>query len=330
MALDTLGIVQSLHRLQIITYLHVCCTGLLIYDYLLTFADEIRYVWNAPWNLGKILFFLTRYPVFVDTSLTLYREPSWIFSFILAMRVSFQRMIIVGIVIAEVIMTIRVWALWGRTRPVGILLSIIAVASVVASAVAFVKFHSSQTFIPMDTISPHIPGCFPESGNNVVFVDFAVLMGYETIILVMTLIKGFQHFRHGSSSFITTFFRDGVMYFAFLLAISFINVVVLLTQPREYANLLTSLQRSLHSMLSARILLHLRQDSEKSRTIPGAPSELGPIGPLEFAHSAGAPDDVDEVVSRPTRPWNLDDGTWFGNGSQAGPRRTHSDDDDTP
>lgn len=35
---------------------------------------EIRYAWSSPWNLGKVLFFLTRYPVFFDVALMLYRE----------------------------------------------------------------------------------------------------------------------------------------------------------------------------------------------------------------------------------------------------------------
>ncbi len=34
--------------------------------------------------------------------------------------------------------------------------------------------------IAMDDINPAIPGCFPDDGNNVVFVSFTVLMGYET------------------------------------------------------------------------------------------------------------------------------------------------------
>jgi hypothetical protein len=37
-----------------------------VYDYLITFDDEITYVWSSKWNVGKILFLLVRYPVFLD------------------------------------------------------------------------------------------------------------------------------------------------------------------------------------------------------------------------------------------------------------------------
>lgn len=42
------------------------------YDYLLTIIDECHLVWAAPWSFGKVIFFLTRYPAFVDISLMLY------------------------------------------------------------------------------------------------------------------------------------------------------------------------------------------------------------------------------------------------------------------
>ncbi|THU93234.1 hypothetical protein K435DRAFT_799876 [Dendrothele bispora CBS 962.96] len=34
---------------------------LVVYDYLISLDSEVRLVWRAPWNLGKILYLLTRY-----------------------------------------------------------------------------------------------------------------------------------------------------------------------------------------------------------------------------------------------------------------------------
>ncbi|KAL4261440.1 DUF6533 domain-containing protein [Pleurotus pulmonarius] len=321
---DPTKIIQSLGRFQIVTYLHLSCNSLLVYDYLLTFADEVRYVYGAPWNFGKILFYFTRYPVFVDTALTLHHQVGYSLSVqecITLFKIT-GWMIIIGIVIAEVIMTLRVWALWGRTRNFAIFLSILSVATVAGGGVAFFKFHSSQSFIAMDDINPAIPGCFPDDGNNVVFVSFTVLMGYETIIFILTLIKAIQHFRHGSNSFVTTFFQDGIVYFAALLIVSFANVIILLTEPNEYANMLTSIQRALHSILSARILLRLRQESERTRNVPDAPTEIGPVGQLVFAQSQASYAEESIGVSTESqvshhrgRPWDLDDGSWFGNGT---------------
>jgi hypothetical protein len=49
-----------------------------MFDYLLTFRDEVELVWKSRWSTGKLLFFLTRYPVFIDTALVLVRK--WFFS----------------------------------------------------------------------------------------------------------------------------------------------------------------------------------------------------------------------------------------------------------
>ncbi|KAF4574512.1 hypothetical protein EYR36_005854 [Pleurotus pulmonarius] len=301
---DPTKIIQSLGRFQIVTYLHLSCNSLLVYDYLLTFADEVRYVYGAPWNFGKILFYFTRYPVFVDTALTLHHQVGYSLSVqecITLFKIT-GWMIIIGIVIAEVIMTLRVWALWGRTRNFAIFLSILSVATVAGGGVAFFKFHSSQSFIAMDDINSAIPGCFPDDGNNVVFVSFTVLMGYETIIFILTLIKAIQHF------------------------VSFANVIILLTEPNEYANMLTSIQRALHSILSARILLRLRQESERTRNVPDAPTEIGPVGQLVFAQSQASYAEESIGVSTESqvshhrgRPWDLDDGSWFGNGTVSKP-----------
>ena len=45
------------------------------FDWFLTLEAEVKYVWNAPWNLGRILFFGTRYLVFIDEPISLYCKP---------------------------------------------------------------------------------------------------------------------------------------------------------------------------------------------------------------------------------------------------------------
>lgn len=46
------------------------------YDYLLTLPYEIKYMWTQKWSLIKVLFFLTRYPVFFDTVCAIYCEST--------------------------------------------------------------------------------------------------------------------------------------------------------------------------------------------------------------------------------------------------------------
>jgi Family of unknown function (DUF6533) len=44
-----------------------------LYDFLLTLGEEMDLVWETRWNLGKVLFFATRYPPLLDAAMLLYR-----------------------------------------------------------------------------------------------------------------------------------------------------------------------------------------------------------------------------------------------------------------
>ncbi|KAF8873954.1 hypothetical protein BD779DRAFT_280047 [Infundibulicybe gibba] len=53
-------------------YFSVTSVSVLIYDWFLTIDSELAFIWNPKWNLGTLLYFLTRYPTFIDTAVFLY------------------------------------------------------------------------------------------------------------------------------------------------------------------------------------------------------------------------------------------------------------------
>ncbi|KAF8229644.1 hypothetical protein L208DRAFT_158829 [Tricholoma matsutake] len=173
-----------------------------------------------------------------------------------------------GIMWAEAILTLRLWALWGRGRNIGIFIIIISAINATVGVVGFAFLGPFYTFTPMDSISPTIPGCFFSVGSTSFFwVSFAALAGHLTFIFTMMMIKGFQHYRTGmyGTSLVRTFYMDGIIYYLTLQVLSVINLIVILNLSRigpAYINLLISIQRVFHSILSARILLHLRQEAE--------------------------------------------------------------------
>ncbi|KAL4257718.1 hypothetical protein AB1N83_011622 [Pleurotus pulmonarius] len=258
------ALVPILERLQVAKYFAALGNQLLLWDYCLTFSDEVKYIWHEPWRSGKILFLLTRYPAIVESFLTYWNQ--------LGVAVSHATcghlfaitgvMFICEVVIAELILTIRVWALYGRSRRIGLFLSVMAVACCVVTGAVFFKFHTSQEFLKVDEgITVPLPGCYPVGGSNVIVIAYIMLLGYEVAILGLTLFKGFWRSRHQRSSLINGMLQDGVVYFV-VQAASLVNVLIFLTQPHEYANLLTPLQRSLHSILSARMVIRLRQQEQ--------------------------------------------------------------------
>ncbi|KAF4574442.1 hypothetical protein EYR36_005777 [Pleurotus pulmonarius] len=150
-------------------------------------------------------------------------------------------MIIAGIIISEIIMVIRVWALWQFSRVVGALLLVMAILGIGVTSISYVKFSDEISFIDMNAIplSLNLNGCFPAFGSNIVFLAFVSLFVWETLVMVLLLSKGAQHFRHVSRSFLRTVYQDGVLYYGVMVVVSCMNVVILLTWPVEGANLLT-------------------------------------------------------------------------------------------
>ena len=45
---------------------------MILYDHMLTVADEVKFVWHRQWNAVKVLFLLTRYLGFAISLMTLY------------------------------------------------------------------------------------------------------------------------------------------------------------------------------------------------------------------------------------------------------------------
>ncbi|KAG9219426.1 hypothetical protein CCMSSC00406_0005320 [Pleurotus cornucopiae] len=305
---DMQSIIHSLQLMRQSSYIPIASGALLGYDYILTAYDERNLVWRAKWSVGKVLFLLTRYPTFVDVGMAIYHNiapsipPE---TCVLLYNVS-GWMVIIGMIIAEIIMVIRVWALWGNSKIVGAILVVLSIIGVVVTAISYALFSGSLEFIATDTIAPGLIGCLPGRGTNIVFIGYLVLMTYEALVMILLLLKGVQHFRHVSTRFLYAFYQDGIVYYGVLLLISVLNVIVLLTGPRENANLLTTLQRTFHSILSARMLLQLRKSAQRRQFFTETFMSVdGGVSTMMFVDGPGQ-------ATTTVRRRNTEIATWFG------------------
>jgi len=241
-----------------VTYLDIVAAAVLGYDYLLTFSDEVRYFWFSPMSLGKILFFLTRYPVFGETALVLYHQFAVMDPHkcdIVFKTIGYQ--LGTGTLISESILAMRTWVIWHRNPYIAATL-IIGIATFWTPVFYFLA-QSLNSLVFTVAPDPSTPGCFLKSQKNILFVVFIIITSFETLILVLTLIRFIPHYHHKQTSLIKTIYRDGVMNYVYLCILSICNVAVLLSAPHGYTTLLSALQRVIHSVLCGRVLLHLRE-----------------------------------------------------------------------
>ncbi|KAK7682860.1 hypothetical protein QCA50_014246 [Cerrena zonata] len=282
--------IESFQRLRIETYTDVAAAALLVYDYLLTFNVEKSLIWPSRWNIMKVLFLLTRYLPFVDVTLVLFYQLKTNISVETCRATYFPAgwFIVLGIMVAEIILTIRTWAIWGRSKRIGIILGVSALVAIIPTLYIEKVFLDSLVFSPYP--SPATPGCLLTAGNPIIAASFVIVILFETLVLTLTLIKGVQHYRIASGrGFVSVLYRDGVVFYIYLFGISVVNLIVIVAAPRDLANLLAIFQRVMHSLLSARVLMNLREANQREYALAGMQSS--PLQHLSFSQSRSSEED---------------------------------------
>ncbi|KAF8055182.1 hypothetical protein FPV67DRAFT_1680733 [Lyophyllum atratum] len=264
--MDFHSLVVSASRLQTVKYINVASGAVLVFDYFQTFAMEVEFFWTPEWNIGKVLYLFARYTAFFDVPLVIY--------YALASNVSHKTCYqvyavsaystLIGIAFSEAIMILRTYGLWANNRKILIfLLTFLAFIVIPALIILSIFLKSLKYGAPP---LPTVTGCYPTAGSIVLFVDFVLIILLECTIMSLTVWIGVKHFRHSRNRLVYTLYRDGIFFFVYLFLISAGNIVVLVAGPPEYVDLLNTFQRVMHSILSTRIMLHVR-DTARSDTL---------------------------------------------------------------
>jgi len=245
----------------------------------------VKLIWPSRFNLIKFLFFLTRYLPFFDVSLVLYYQLKP-FITVNQCKVTYFPAgwcIVIGIATAEIILVVRTWAIWGRTRKMGLILAAACLVAIVPVLYVENVFLKSLVFSPYPNRAT--PGCLLTAGSPIIAISFVIIIVFETFLLILTLIKGIQHYRvAGSRGFVTVLYRDGILFYFYLLGFSIVNLIVIIAAPRDLADILATLQRVLHSSLSARVLMNLREARLRELDQLTLSTDT-PLRHLTFAHT---------------------------------------------
>jgi hypothetical protein len=242
--------------------LTVASTAVLIYDCCITFGLEVELIWKAKFSLVTVLYLLSRYLAIFATSVTMYfyfgpAPPTSVCTIL--DRVSAWSLLIC-ICVAHLILLVRTYALWFKSKVVLYGLVLLFSTAFAIDCWIMALFMSSRTFAPAPL--PIWPGCFPSSNSSVGIYDYVTVIIYESVILFLTLYSGYKRFRHSATPLLVILYRDGVLFFSLLFALSLGNVLTLVIgTPKAY---LTTLQSVFHSLLSTRILLHAREAAVNS------------------------------------------------------------------
>uniref|UniRef100_A0A0W0FIM9 DUF6533 domain-containing protein n=1 Tax=Moniliophthora roreri TaxID=221103 RepID=A0A0W0FIM9_MONRR len=253
---------------------------LLLYDYLLTFDLEANYVWTHPLTFRSAIFFLNRYTPFVDTFLSLSRLLYYLYLLVISVFNIFSPWIqpawgpflLVPQRVLHSIFCNRVLFFlfkvgfdeerergrlqggyyggragdWGTSREEGEEGEIICVALIVWKQLT--SIHMLQT----------LEGCISSGSSNELLhlAPFVLLALTETVLAILSVIKGYQDLRNTRERWVVELYKDGLLYYLYLLVLSIFNIFSPWIRP-AWGPFLVTPQRVLHSLFCNRILFFL-------------------------------------------------------------------------
>jgi len=196
---------------------------LVVYDHLITLDNEVSMIWTLKWRLPKFLFLINRYivPPLLLTSAIVEGVYPLLRPFC-NFWVHWQPWTsVIAITTVELVLIVRVWALYARNKIVmGFLISLFACEMVVvlvntsilvkntASVLGYEFLPSCSTIAPSDTYSFWIP--------------FAT---FEGIMMTLTLCKLVTH-RKDLNPTLWLLARDSSIYFIIMFASLLANVMM--------------------------------------------------------------------------------------------------------
>ncbi|KAJ8090216.1 hypothetical protein PM082_018811 [Marasmius tenuissimus] len=169
----------------------------------------------------------------------------------------------VGLLLSEGLMTLRVWAVWGRNIYITVVLGVVYTGCFATIVFSNWKFIGGIQFDEIPFPIPNWEGCFLTGSNNFQYLTWTMVMVYDTVTFILMMIPAVKAYRGGGRpGVVRVIYQDGIKFFAILFLFSMVNIILITTDAR-HTYILTSIQRVLHSMIASRAIIHIRRQSSK-------------------------------------------------------------------
>ncbi|KAF9220401.1 hypothetical protein BS17DRAFT_739351, partial [Gyrodon lividus] len=217
----------------------------LVYDFLLTFDDEVQYIWQAPWTIVKVTYLVNRYVNLVgQTFIRLeefdiigHRTQSFCKKFYLASFV-FMMFCVESV---HVLVIMRAWAIWGCQRRVAIRLAVgytIYIGSLIGAVTYTTKTQTFSTFHAVQNSKI----CFSHTPSYVWLMCVASIL-LDTVMFTLIMWNLWKHSRLRDrrylSSLLHVLSRDAIIFFVIHVFTSSFTIAALVAFSADPRNFLS-------------------------------------------------------------------------------------------
>lgn len=234
--------------------------GLLFYDHLISLDREIEFVWTgdkrrpAFWLYIFNRFFALAYYIFDTIPITpAGRTPSNICVIYLMCDAIVTTLATLAV---QVILQLRIYALYERNRRILILLVSLCAAEMAAMAVLIGVTMSRLEGLPLKSTAT---GCAYQGLLSLSSLFWIPGLVYEPILFALVAYKAWAPFkRYPSIPLVRRIARDSLMYFVVVFAELLVSTVVWARAP-QYINIINPWSAALPSLLGSRLMLSMRE-----------------------------------------------------------------------
>ncbi|KAJ7491772.1 hypothetical protein B0H11DRAFT_2007805 [Mycena galericulata] len=215
--------------------LHVVLAGLtwILHDYFVTLEDEIRYIWPQRLSFSKLMFFWIRYYsitllLFDVIQIHVFARPGITSpNLCVAMDTIIRVVGAVSLWSVEIIMQLRVYALYNCSKRIAAINLILFGGSIVGFMWILIYNHSRRASVIASVINLGLPGC-PDVHSGIEWAQWVPATIFEGILFGFALFKTFQStvlsFRKDSGlSLYSLLLRDNILYFFGITALLVFN-----------------------------------------------------------------------------------------------------------
>lgn len=260
--MDSAGASEALDHVALSHRLQVLALTLLLYDHALTFGNEVKYIWSTRRSFGSIVFLLNRYFAFIANIVVTAMQDVPRDQFNCSIYSTFHSAVIVVNQIGVcILLTMRVYALYKRSKKILVFLLLIAAGLLGICAWAVSNQDTWQ--------APDVPYCHMLASRGSMIrlaVAWEGLLGYDCLVVGLTV---YQSCRSMSSTMpeplLKVVLRDGAMYFA-VMALCNLGNIMTFYFANEYLNgCLSSFSSSVSMSVLCHLILHLHETGRNER-----------------------------------------------------------------
>ncbi|KAG6906469.1 hypothetical protein DXG01_013796 [Tephrocybe rancida] len=226
---------------------------------------------KSSWTWGKGLFILNRYYALISVIINTY-GINHVLRFCgpvvdMSPCLNFFRWQgwtgLIACMIAEVILQMRLYAMYSLDKKVLALMGSCFIASSTASAVIMGSVLSKITAgaVPL---TPDLIFCVPQHVSKHFFAFWIPMLAFESLLCFLALYKGYETFKTSSSAFrsgrhlVSILIRDSVLYFLVMFATYLTNLLVFLIAPQNLLEIPIGFSVALSCVMGNRISLNVR------------------------------------------------------------------------